>query len=329
MKSLLIISFVLVSISLFGQFSGYYDPANWTTTNTGCQPGTVDVSAAPAAISLISGDNSFQCGSSVVSYSITAVCGTICFDWNYSSVDCNGSYYDRFGYSVNGVPTQLSTDCINCGLTQSGSTCVTLEPGDVFSFYVDAIDTYCGPATVTISDFSGPDDICHDENGNPKVELCHKGTTICVAPSAVAAHLEHGDYVGPCCVAEEEGEGFNVDDDHLNIDEGSYAHIAPRADLIHLLHATLGEKQLPNTAFAVYPNPATDVATIQFNRVSGPVTVSVYSLNGQLMQKTNAIATPGGSMSLNVADLSSGNYEIRVQAEQGTVISEQLSISRK
>jgi hypothetical protein len=328
MKSILTSLLVLLSVSIFAQFSGYYDPANWTTTNTGCQPGSVDASGAPASVAITSGDNPFGCGSSVVSYSITAVCGSICFDWDYSTVDCNGSYYDRFGYAVNGVPTQLSVDCINCGYNQSGSTCVDVEPGDVFSFYVDAIDTYCGSATATISNFSGPDDVCHDSNGNPKVEICHKGTTLCVAPASVPAHMAHGDYLGPCCSTNE--EGLIVDEEEFKIiEEGTYAQIAPRAEVIQLLHASLDQAIPTNIGIVVYPNPASDVVTIRYERMSGPVTISVYSLNGQLMQKTNAVAAHGATTALNIGDLTAGSYEIQIQPQQGKLVSEKLTVSAK
>lgn len=36
------------------------------------------------------------------------------------------------------------------------------------------------------------------EPGPGKVELCHNGMSIWVAPAAVQAHLDHGDTLGPC-----------------------------------------------------------------------------------------------------------------------------------
>ena len=38
----------------------------------------------------------------------------------------------------------------------------------------------------------------HNPGGHNKVEICHKGKTISVAPAAVPAHLRHGDTVGSC-----------------------------------------------------------------------------------------------------------------------------------
>ena len=39
-------------------------------------------------------------------------------------------------------------------------------------------------------------------NGQQKVTICHKGTTISIAEPAVRAHLEHGDTLGSCVVTE-------------------------------------------------------------------------------------------------------------------------------
>jgi hypothetical protein len=49
-------------------------------------------------------------------------------------------------------------------------------------------------ATVTVA-FATPNE---GSNGQPKVEICHKGQIITVAQPAVAAHERHGDTLGPC-----------------------------------------------------------------------------------------------------------------------------------
>ncbi|MBK7699519.1 MAG: hypothetical protein IPJ39_12695 [Saprospiraceae bacterium] len=74
--------------------------------------------------------------------------GSITFTWNYQSFDSYSSAnWDRFGYSVNGVFTQLT---LNDGpLVQSGTNTVTLNSGDVFCF-VQGSDNVDGVG-VTIS----------------------------------------------------------------------------------------------------------------------------------------------------------------------------------
>src|SRR5215217_8015138 len=49
-------------------------------------------------------------------------------------------------------------------------------------------------ATVTVA-FATPNE---GGNGQPRVEVCHKGQLITVAQPAVAAHERHGDTLGPC-----------------------------------------------------------------------------------------------------------------------------------
>jgi hypothetical protein len=49
-------------------------------------------------------------------------------------------------------------------------------------------------ATVTVA-FATPNE---GSNGQPRVEVCHKGQIITVAQPAVAAHERHGDTLGPC-----------------------------------------------------------------------------------------------------------------------------------
>lgn len=87
----------------------------------------------------------------------------------------------------------------------SGST--TPVAGDPSSVTVNAADGNQN-ISVTMTDAEGCTgtqeffvyvmDINCDTRGTDKVEVCHNGTTICVAPSAVQAHLNHGDVLGAC-----------------------------------------------------------------------------------------------------------------------------------
>jgi hypothetical protein len=58
---------------------------------------------------------------------------------------------------------------------------------------------------------SPEDDKCFAGNSkNQKVEICHKGKTICVSEHAVAAHLKHGDSRGRCSANEETNTGLAI-----------------------------------------------------------------------------------------------------------------------
>ncbi|MBK7370882.1 MAG: T9SS type A sorting domain-containing protein [Saprospiraceae bacterium] len=88
---------------------------------------------------------------------------------------------------------------------------------------------------------------------NKKVLVCHKGNTLCVDYSALAGHLNHGDYIGPCgnanCV-----NGINSLNNQLT-----------RSDI-------LGNKELEITTF---PNPSTNEFQLSINKVINTEKVSV------------------------------------------------------
>ena len=80
----------------------------------------------------------------------------------------------------------------------------TGETTEMIDACPDSTQTY----TVMITDANGCEataeviveviDVSCGTDQNPKVQICHKGKTICVAQSAVQAHLDHGDTLGLC-----------------------------------------------------------------------------------------------------------------------------------
>ena len=133
------------------QFAGDYAPGNWTQTIGG--DGSIDTSGAPASIILRGADD--DSGNDVnTDFTIAApTAGTVSFDWNYSTLDTI-SEFDPFGYLLNGAFTQLTNN--GGGLTQSGSASFSVLSGDVFGFRQNTIDSCCGKASTTISNFNGP-----------------------------------------------------------------------------------------------------------------------------------------------------------------------------
>ncbi|SMC79993.1 T9SS type A sorting domain-containing protein [Cellulophaga tyrosinoxydans] len=80
----------------------------------------------------------------------------------------------------------------------------TGETTEMIAVCPDSTQNY----TVTVTDANGCEataeitveviDVSCGTDKNPKVLICHKGKTICVAQAAVKAHLEHGDTIGAC-----------------------------------------------------------------------------------------------------------------------------------
>lgn len=150
---------LLVSLSsaahatvIVNDFTGPYDPGNWTAINSG--NGVIDTTGTPGSISMTSSnDGSFSSGNQDFTISIPAS-GWISFDWSYTTTDWN-PVYDPFGYLLNGSFHQLTLDWGNNN--QSGSELVSVSISDVFGFRSVTTDNLFGSSTTVISEFSGPD----------------------------------------------------------------------------------------------------------------------------------------------------------------------------
>lgn len=135
-------------------FSGPYAPGNWTISNTG-PAGNVNTAGAPGSVTLTSANSGG--GFSNQFFTITApTSGPISFKWNYVSNDVNGSLFDPFGYVLNGVFTQLTTNVFKGGTHQSGTVTVFVNKGDVFGFDQQSTDSILGSGVTTISAFDAP-----------------------------------------------------------------------------------------------------------------------------------------------------------------------------
>jgi hypothetical protein len=132
-------------------FSGIYAPANWTQTIEG--DGSVNTSGAPASIVLQGADD--DAGFQNTDFTITApASGNVSFNWDYTTTDADGPWFDHFGYLLNGIFTQVTDDG---GLdSQSGSTIFSVVMGDVFGFRQSSDDSIEGPAFTTVSSFNAP-----------------------------------------------------------------------------------------------------------------------------------------------------------------------------
>lgn len=64
---------------------------------------------------------------------------------------------------------------------------------------------------------------------------------------------------------------------------------------------------------SVYPNPAKDILNIQLNSTESIATIEIYSLVGQKVKQTKSKST------LNVGDLKSGTYVLKIQTTEGKV----------
>jgi hypothetical protein len=137
--------------ALISGFQGPYDPANWTLETNG-GTGSVNTSGAPNSIVLTGSDS--NSGSQVLTNFTTSAAnsGFVSFQWSYSTSD--GPQYDRFGYILNGLSTEITDR--GGGTSQSGTLSFAVATADVFGFSIDAIDDCCGFGSVTLSSFNAP-----------------------------------------------------------------------------------------------------------------------------------------------------------------------------
>jgi hypothetical protein len=70
--------------------------------------------------------------------------------WNYSSNDIDDSSYDVFGYVVDGVQTQLSTNFIEPPAFQDGGFYFEVLAGQEFGWYMTATDDQLGSADADV-----------------------------------------------------------------------------------------------------------------------------------------------------------------------------------
>jgi hypothetical protein len=102
-------------------------------------------------LTLVSSDSGTE-ESQIVALTSAAKAITISFDWDYSTVDVDGAPFELFGYTVDGVFTQLSD---NAGSNnQSGSASFEVPAGSEVAFIIDAIDDILGSATANVTNIN-------------------------------------------------------------------------------------------------------------------------------------------------------------------------------
>jgi len=171
-------------------------------------------------------------------------CNTMSYNFAYTGGTTGATFFWNFG--ADATP-QTSTAQNPQGIifASSGTKQLTLnvDLGGCISAITESLEVpnnKCGNNNSKVI-------ICHLPPGNP-----NNGQTLCISPSAISAHLAHGDYCGPCI---------------------STAKLAK--------HST--EINETEDVFNIFPNPSTGTFTIEFtlNDASSPVIISVNNLLGE------------------------------------------------
>jgi hypothetical protein len=141
----------LLAATAIADFSGDFSVENWTSNGVG----SVDVSLAPASISITSPDDGSGDDQNEL-FTITAPTdATISFDWSYVTTDMDSSY-DPFWILENAADTntfiQLTDDAGE--IFQSGDYTFSVSEGQTFGFRANSEDSSFGAATTIISNFN-------------------------------------------------------------------------------------------------------------------------------------------------------------------------------
>ncbi len=132
-------------------FTGGYNVSNWTKVLNG---GHVNTHLAPSNIELRTNNNGSGGNPSTDFTAIALGDGFVTFDWSYKTKDVRGSALDPFGWVLNNLFTQVSTDSLFGA--QTGTVSFSVVTGDIFGFSTFSIDTIYGRSMTRVSNFSAP-----------------------------------------------------------------------------------------------------------------------------------------------------------------------------
>ncbi|MFY7706557.1 MAG: T9SS type A sorting domain-containing protein [Flavobacteriales bacterium] len=136
-------------------FVDYNTISPWFEINNGGN-GSVDLSGLPSNINVI-GSNSLVVSNIFTAAAVIAKQVEISFAWDYQASDSGDgseepSFYDQFGYWINGVFTPINV--VNGPSAQEGNFSVIVPAGSVFALGINSIDNIEGEGSVSISNIT-------------------------------------------------------------------------------------------------------------------------------------------------------------------------------
>jgi hypothetical protein len=83
-------------------------------------------------------------------------------------------------------------------------------------------------------------------------------------------------------------------------------------------------EEMSTSAFSIFPSPATDQTSIQFEATHIPQSIQIFNATGQLMHTEKVLGRL--QMQLNVSEYAKGIYTVRGRFENGEEVSEKLVV---
>jgi fibronectin type 3 domain-containing protein len=244
----------------------------------------------------------FNTGTSTIVWTVTDVHGNETADTTLVTVNAALSATIPDVYAMNPAVDAKNTIYIGYGPSSLVITAMPQGGSLPYGYWWNTGDTTAsisvntaGTFTVTVTDNKG----CTATNetimktldvrcgiNNNKVRICHNKKAICVSQDAVQDHLDHGDYFGSCT------EDYRMETS-VTAGNGNAASIA------------------------VYPNPVSNLLTIQVGALNTGAVLQVYNASGVLV-KTARLTT--STSLLSVSTLPAGVYYIKIKNGENAAI---------
>ncbi len=206
----------------------------------------------------------------------------------------------------------------------------TTAAGNTVNLYLDFVqDRYGSESTWTVYDDNGT----AVANGGPYTDLAANGTQLhaesFVVPASGCYSVE---------VLDSYGDGINAGYGNGSIElrdgtngviwasNGVFASEIGQEYKVTSSNNTTGLEGLTSEGFSIYPNPATDNVTVEFEAQNGTYEISIVDLTGRVMTATSLTNVSGAQeVVLPISELASGNYLVNI-VKNGVKFTEKIIV---
>ena len=261
-----------VNVSATGGVTAYSGNGNYTvgagsynytvTDANGCSAATSIVISQPTAVSANAGSNAvvyygyLPMSCTTLSGSGSGGTGTLNYTWSNGTNGANNTVCPSTSTSY----TLTATDANGCTSTDVAAVC--------------AVNVIC---------YAGKSNV-------QKVEVCHKGNTICIDASGVAAHLAHGCTLGSCS------------------EVNACSNLSSR-----MISSSTSDEEVVMSEIKLFPNPAKENLQVSISNFDemGSATFTIVNAIGQ---EVYTGTLDSNETSINISTLNSGVYYFKTNA---------------
>lgn len=329
--SLLALLLCIATLSVQGQLTDCWAPANWTSSTAGT---TGSVTIDPFFIELVNdmdfagtGLDSIDCGNTTGTVSACIIApegGDLIFTWNIMGGFFYSPLIDRFGYCVNGEATTLSSIDPPPFGTTSGVDTISFNAGDEICFvYASKFADVAVALPVTISGFvtpSCPTATCDGSVDPTGMSSTVTGTSVSLSWDAITdafSYQVYGRLAGSTTVqnASTSTNSFSVSGlsalstyewvVRARCNSGNFSAFSP------IQTFTTGVLREGSFEKNIYPNPSSDVVYIDGLR--DDAVVRILNVNGSVIHEERA--DNRSIINISTSEIPTGLYLVEVLEE--------------